>query len=125
MGLLRRKPRRLKMPRHATFDPEDTASKVQLFFFWCYRFGPPITVMFNLILIFVFIVIEDNGNVYFYFAAIKVYNSQLWIRSMICLSVFFSTVSLSLLIWSFSLDNWFLLYSFNGVGRMSILCECF
>ena len=105
-----------------TFDFDPTKKKEQVFLF-IFRFGPPFILFLNLFLIFIFIVIEDNGNVYYYFSAADTKHSEIIIRTLFALSVFSSVVCVSLLTWSFSLDNWYLLFIFNGIGKIMILCE--
>ena len=105
-----------------TFNFDPTKKKEQVFLF-IFRFGPPLILFLNLFLIFIFIVIEDNGNVYYYFSAADTKHSEIIIRTLFALSVFSSVVCVSLLTWSFSLDNWYLLFTFNGIGKIMILCE--
>ena len=84
---------------------------------------PHVVLLLNLISIFVYIYLENNKEVFQYFAVLSAKDAEIWVLTLFSLAIGSSVFPVCLIIWALSLNNWALLVSYRGLGRLLIASE--
>ena len=84
---------------------------------------PYVVLLLNLISISVYIYLENNKEVFQYFAVLSAKDAEIWVSTLFSLAIGCSVFPVCLIIWALSLNNRALLVFYRGLGRLLIASE--